>query len=110
MTVAVAGAARALTPILQRVGRILLPLLGVKEAIDLFEQAIGGSDEAIGGLANGGISSRFAVVDLKTNTIIKQISARKALLLTARRRRPCTRKEKIKIVSTSGAPCITDVT
>ncbi len=39
--------------------------------------------------------SRFAVVDLKTDTIIKHISARKALLLTQRRRRrrPVVKKE-----------------
>ncbi len=46
---------------------------------------------------------RFAVVDLKTDTVIKFISARKALLLTQRRRKPRARvKKEIIIIHPDG--------
>lgn len=45
---------------------------------------------------------RFAVVDLQTDTVIKFISARKALLLTQRRRRPRRTKKEIHIIKADG--------
>ena len=82
--------------------KFLLPGLGLKELVDLI-RGNNGEDVALRAqnLADAGVTSRFAIVDLQNDVVIKFISAKKALLMstTRRRRRPTVTK----FVSVGGA-------
>lgn len=69
--------------------KFLLPGLGLKELIDLIQGTDGDTDLALRSqnLADAGVTSRFAIVDLQNDVVIKFISAKKALLMSTTRRR-----------------------
>jgi len=83
--------------------KFLLPGLGLKELVDLI-QTNGDdtpADRAVR-LSEAGVTSRFAIVDLQNDVVIKFISARKALLLSATRRRRSSGRTKTVILRQDG--------
>jgi len=80
--------------------RFILPGLGLKELIDLIRTPTTTDEEAItkaNNLQSIG-ASRFAIVDLQNDVVIKFISPRKALLMSqVRRRRRLTRTKTVVI-------------
>ncbi len=74
--------------------RFLLPGLGLKELIDIIRTEDGDPVQKSRQLADLGVTSRFAIVDIQNDVVIKFISPRKALLMstTRRKRRPVVTK------------------
>jgi len=83
--------------------RFLLPGLGLKELIDLIRGDL--EPEAKQAQLNQmGVTSRFAIVDLQNDVVIKFISAKRALLMSTTRRARRPTKTKTVLIDSKGCP------
>lgn len=83
--------------------KFLLPGLGLKELVDLI-QGEADPEAKAAQLSASGVTSRFAIVDLQSDTVIKFISAKKALLMSTTRRKRCSTKTKTVLIDSKGCP------